>query len=30
MTALFDLGYKQARDGTAWMKAPPSYDILEH
>jgi hypothetical protein len=30
MTALFDLGYKQARDGTAWMKEPPNYEILEH
>jgi predicted patatin/cPLA2 family phospholipase len=30
MTALFDLGYNQARDGTAWMKAPPNYEVLEH
>jgi Patatin-like phospholipase len=30
MTALFDLGYKQARDGTAWMKQPPNYEVMEH
>jgi hypothetical protein len=28
MTALFDVGFKQARDGSAWMKQPPSYKAV--
>jgi predicted patatin/cPLA2 family phospholipase len=29
MTALFDFGFKQARDGTAWMKQPPSFKAIQ-
>jgi predicted patatin/cPLA2 family phospholipase len=29
MTALFDVGFKQGHDGTAWMKQPPSYKAIQ-
>jgi hypothetical protein len=30
MQALFELGYDQARNGSAWVKVPPGYGALDH